>query len=260
MPPVPSSSRRPPLLPTTPISELPPPTPRPGHVAAVTPSALSNMASSSRPTPLPQSPGLVTYQPPEELEAAAAGYFDQQPPDRLANQRAGERDNAPLPDANNGLNPNVAQILEEARREVERRAAAAALDDPIRQIQIVPEPPEDDVGAAAGDDNAGLDVDFVDGADDDMDGAMEAIGIRGPVHAVVQNVSMLLHSIGNLGSDSFNLGCDYDDDSRCCNFPRVVASLHNWQDRCINHASTEARTLASECSYQGSPLDHGSFC
>ncbi|KAG8912647.1 hypothetical protein FRC02_005901, partial [Tulasnella sp. 418] len=58
MPPVPSSSRRPPLLPTTPISELPPPTPRPGHVAAVTPSALSNMASSSRPTPLPQSPGL----------------------------------------------------------------------------------------------------------------------------------------------------------------------------------------------------------
>ena len=192
------SPRRPPLPPTTPITELPPPTPRPSHIFPV--NSARQLSNAGMP-----SPNLAIYRAPEELDAASReGYFyrAQQPEEVAALEELRQLDQDIADDAR----AIEEEVLRARFREITNQAAAAdlAANPPLPPAPPLPlqealpdmlnenedeEDEEDEEGAGpAGPGDADLEGPM----EDDVEGAMEAIGMRGPVFVVFQNVSCTL--------------------------------------------------------------------
>lgn len=198
-----NSPRRPPLPPTTPISELPPPTPRPGHIAHVGPSMSAWQSGSNPAVP---SPGLVTYRAPEELEqpSNSLGYFGSQGvPSQQADEGTQTEDpEKVLQDARDGTEnhqnegipagalPFDDEDFDEWAEQLEVNQPIGPPEvedeDELELLQVAPEMPE----------AQRLDpADFEGLGDDDVEGAMEAVGMRGPLIVLFQNVRLSLFPI-----------------------------------------------------------------
>ncbi|KAH9924822.1 hypothetical protein B0H21DRAFT_764612 [Amylocystis lapponica] len=202
-------------VPVTPVAETPGSLRRPPLPGVWIPPLSGTSASASRSrvhTPL-ASPSLATYRAPEEFEAGPsdiADYFDGDTSitDRAEMEAEHRRYFAPVDEVNeeekdeeetgsddrerHRWSDNDMQDFEpedvEADawgRELERRvdlAAHAPAVPAVEQAGIAVEegrPP---------DINDDLDANL----EDDMDGAMEAIGLRGPLHGVLQNAALMI--------------------------------------------------------------------
>ncbi|KAG7444454.1 uncharacterized protein BT62DRAFT_952269 [Guyanagaster necrorhizus] len=216
-----SSSPFPPVVLQPPAEPIPfslnsPPTPGPSDVPSTSfrrPPLPNTVLPSSGPssplhsTPL-ASPGLATYRAPEDFgvdEDPPPGYFDSSEHDREfeAEQRAlmaryfpGEEDTP----------PQVEELEEEEEVEEEEEGDEYGIEDEDQDVpdggQVLevapPVAPVLDVANQAPDIvqdaamAAGLGDDIEANADDDMEGALEAIGMRGPFHTVLQNATLMM--------------------------------------------------------------------
>ena len=251
----PSALRRPPLLTTI----FPSP--------AGTPPAVGSSRSTG-PTPL-ASPNLATYRAPEELEGGPSrltGYFDQEEltlaealSDSAMRREHEKYFGPPTEVGESGSNPPAIPHgldddsgdddydeddsyehveagdddedvdvhadggdWDDNAVEVERDAPpplAPAIDG---QQQNAPEPAD---GADIGDDIEG-------NVEDDMEGAMEAIGMRGPIYGVVQNVCDFTDFIAHLLTEVF-VGCLDGICARYRDWAWSMASVHYRQIHCF---------------------------
>ncbi|KAG8767308.1 hypothetical protein FRC12_006318 [Ceratobasidium sp. 428] len=185
-----------------------------------TPTTLSQSSSrhSSRPPlppstpgvdePLPSttvsgtsSPGLALYRPPEDL-SSGLGYFDRgavakasaQDLEAMFNPQPEQRPDSEPRDSNTVVGEPVADEPIIPEPELDEEVVAQAVGDfvqAIAQPRGVPPAPvlqeEDDVEEEV------QDVEPM--GDDDMDGALEAIGVRGPIMSVFQNVFLMIFII-----------------------------------------------------------------
>ncbi|KAF8586361.1 hypothetical protein K439DRAFT_961991 [Ramaria rubella] len=213
-----SSSPHPPLF-TRNLEDSPPIAPlltlaprRPPLPASILPSsehinaeASSSTARDKASTPL-ASPHLAIYRPPEELEADDTEYFGDTLHAEPAPHDADEEDEEEDHD-------RFAYYFREPEQEDVKETVPPLLPDTdddddeedVHEVHDGEEPPED-VGAQqpqdirpAARERAGQEVD-ADAADEerdlnleeDLDGAMEAVGLRGPIFAVFQNAALML--------------------------------------------------------------------
>ncbi|KAK0238548.1 hypothetical protein EDD85DRAFT_1022072 [Armillaria nabsnona] len=166
----------------------------------------SGPSSPLHSTPL-ASPGLATYRAPEDFSFGAdppPGYFDDSERDRAfaAEQRA----EMARYFANEEGRPQQAEEQEEEEEEEEEvegdeygvededqdvpddgQVLEAAPAPPV--LDAANQPPDIAQDAAMA---AGLGDDLEGNPDDDMEGALEAIGMRGPFHTVLQNATLMM--------------------------------------------------------------------
>ncbi|KAI0029551.1 hypothetical protein K488DRAFT_56109 [Vararia minispora EC-137] len=189
----PSATSHPPLL--TPPEEralVPPSTP---------PSAPPIMAG--RPAPM-GSPSLATYQPPEAFQAR--GYFDRAVLSEEADRERMEEEQAlffrePTDEEGEG-EEEVGLEAEMERMEVAEGGEGEEGQVPGDALMILAEADngeedaevngEDAPGGAGADELAQLADDGDGVAEDDMEGALEAIGMRGPLFVIAQNASLMI--------------------------------------------------------------------
>ncbi|PCH44456.1 hypothetical protein WOLCODRAFT_90853 [Wolfiporia cocos MD-104 SS10] len=208
--PTPSSELR---RPTLPSATLPP-------SSGASPAA--SVYRSRGPTPL-GSPNLATYRPPEELEAGPStltSYFDEEAhmqeegeeEEMAADYNAYFRDIQPAPGASEPTGFNTiapmendiepADLWSEENNHSEDGVDNVAAEERMQPREFVPANVAEDVP------RQDMRVDFVrprdpeevpeqiedfDGiVEDDMDGALEAIGLRGPLHGLLQNAALMI--------------------------------------------------------------------
>ncbi|QRV88979.1 E3 ubiquitin-protein ligase MARCH6 [Ceratobasidium sp. AG-Ba] len=178
-------SSRPPLLPSTPgVDESIP--------------LLSAAASEA------SSPGLALYRPPEDMH----GYFDRSTKAKSSAQELeaaltpeeGRRPEPEARDSNTVVGEPVADepVLVDPEPELDEDDMVAQIANVLemqregllpRPREILPPPVQDE-------DDIEEDVqDMEPLGDDDMDGALEAIGVRGPITSVFQNVFLMIFII-----------------------------------------------------------------
>ncbi|KAK0203078.1 hypothetical protein DFS33DRAFT_1344825 [Desarmillaria ectypa] len=163
----------------------------------------SGPSSPLHSTPL-ASPGLATYRAPEDFsvdEDPPPGYFDGSEQDRAfqAEQRA---EMARYFSSEEGAPQQVEEFEEEEEEEEEVEGDEYGVEDEDQDVpgdgqvlevaapaapvlDVANQPPDAAMAAGLGDDLEG-------NADDDMEGALEAIGMRGPFHTVLQNATLMM--------------------------------------------------------------------
>ncbi|KAG8904942.1 hypothetical protein FRB99_000996 [Tulasnella sp. 403] len=190
--------RRPGLPPTTPINELPPfPSSRPGPSSIAIPPQRSSLFENVDTL----SPRLATYQAPEQLDPADnQGYFTVLEPESSRAttvdpegtivQTDAEEDDpywdamgpGAFPRGGIGEQQGLQLVVPIARvpRRIDPLDLPLDLPAPIIIPQEVPQQP------------AMADDDFDAGVEDEVEGAMEAIGMRGPLAILFQNALLVM--------------------------------------------------------------------
>ncbi|KAI0077759.1 hypothetical protein K474DRAFT_1620717 [Panus rudis PR-1116 ss-1] len=183
----------------------------------------SATASRSRTTTPLASPSLATYSAPEEFEAGPSnlsGYFTSQTsPEELRREhdqyfREPSPERYPLPPSSPGLTPTredeeVTLAGDSSHEDIIPRSDDDFEEEEDGEDDIVPFGPElppaeeapvqnaDNGEAADGNEPPRIEVEPADqeeldaNLDDDMDGALEAIGLRGPIYGVLQNAAFM---------------------------------------------------------------------
>ncbi|PSR82583.1 hypothetical protein PHLCEN_2v6016 [Hermanssonia centrifuga] len=188
---------------------------------------LSSQSRSRGDTPL-ESPSLAIYRAPEELEAGSSnlsGYFRQDSPDDASAADLIEdedyvyfRDVEPFPTHESPTEvapnaedtevemPGLQQWTDDEFEEPEDGDNIAVVFDGPADGPVEPNDADDQLplGNDRGRDrpeqqqdmNVVVDLndndDMEGGMDEDMEGALEAIGLRGPIHAVLQNAALMI--------------------------------------------------------------------
>ncbi|KAH8996103.1 hypothetical protein EDB86DRAFT_2804184 [Lactarius hatsudake] len=186
------------------------------NIDLIQPSLLLRSADS---TP-PASPNLATYQPPEEFQEGSVrgGYFDDfekvnEDVDRDSEEvdpRTFERDMAQFfkePLAAQPPDQKIGPDAEEEEEEEEEGDLPGLLVDSDEDGEEGARAPQDGEGVVAEADEDGEDAEGEDADDaalaaqladediaveDDMEGALEAIGMRGPLYVVAQNAALMI--------------------------------------------------------------------
>ncbi|KAH8104046.1 hypothetical protein BXZ70DRAFT_888328, partial [Cristinia sonorae] len=207
-------------IPSPSQSPLPTPLRRPPLPAFTLPSSPSPKGIRSRAhTPL-ASPSLATYQPPEELEAGPSnltGYFQNSPPrssdadsdDTLFEEvkdehhhyfrepiletttlyttdQSDQEDEMDDDEDDEDAVVPFGGVIEEEELPLQIRIGQPGDEAPARPDQLQALAP----GRAEQD---AMDQEEIDAAmEDDMDGALEAIGLRGPLYGVLQNAGLMI--------------------------------------------------------------------
>ncbi|OSX64112.1 hypothetical protein POSPLADRAFT_1138372, partial [Postia placenta MAD-698-R-SB12] len=174
-------------------------------------SSTSPVAGGSRsrgPTPL-ASPNLATYRPPEEFEAGPsrlASYFDSEAIEededeggKVAEIRRYFRTHPDDPVAPWDKHDDLVDWTEHVQDAEDEERDGMAPPEPEAPVEFPDNPPIQIVNAALPVGDAPMDdippeanEDMDVNLDDDMDGALEAIGLRGPVHGVFQNAALMI--------------------------------------------------------------------
>lgn len=174
-------------------------------------SSTSPVAGGSRsrgPTPL-ASPNLATYRPPEEFEAGPsrlASYFDSEAIEededeggKVAEIRRYFRTHPDDPVAPWDKHDDLVDWTEHVQDAEDEERDGMAPPEPEAPVEPPDNPPIQIVNAALPVGDAPMDdippeanEDMDVNLDDDMDGALEAIGLRGPVHGVFQNAALMI--------------------------------------------------------------------
>lgn len=195
-------SRRPPLPPTTPNEELPPLVRPPWQGDSPAGS------STTLPTKPLGTPSVVTYRAPEQLDEDK-GYFPPVDTEVLAQPGDISRTATPMDQDESMDDGNTDMLLDSDSewggeiRDVQVPGAPQAGAEEVRGPANVPNvvnPPQplalQEAPPAAEPVAAARPEDDVEGmVEDEVEGAMEAIGMRGPLIQLVQNVSFMTHSL-----------------------------------------------------------------
>lgn len=160
------------------------------------PPGSSGPSSPARVTPM-ISPGLATYRPPEVM-AEDTGYFDdvetplRQMRAEVEPDEMGHYFIDPEEDEEEDVFGQVVHVPNAHNNEDDE----VPLEQQDDRIVRVDGPPQDDpVIPGLADDAemaANLNDDLDGGADEDMEGALEAIGMRGPLYGVIQNATLMV--------------------------------------------------------------------
>ncbi|KAF8327196.1 uncharacterized protein EI90DRAFT_2975197 [Cantharellus anzutake] len=208
-----SIPRRPHLPPTTPNEELPPPSPRPSHARpSPLPTAHGAHTQLGHASPHPASSklrdattpsgidfGKATYRAPEDLDLATS-YFPTSTQD--APEGGEETD---IDDQDDDWGMERGPLAQEDDIDVqeqlpvpghhgirERRQGAIANEERRLRQQIDNEAARQNWDANAPNAPNNDEAEMVEGGEDDMDGLLEAVGMRGPLLAIVQNVALII--------------------------------------------------------------------